>query len=181
MPAPLAIAGTLAALAALGWIVSQPSPRAGKYFTLDELTRSQKARDLGLSNAPDAAARANLQRLTAEVLDPLREALGRPLHVSSGYRSPAVNRAVGGVPGSHHQMGRAADVKADGVPAAELMRLAVELDLPFDTALLYEAKSHLHIDQRQGTRSQQRRRLYYQPAEGQAEQLLAPPRRDRLT
>lgn len=172
---PLAVVAVV-----LGVLAMSSTSRASRYFTFGEFSRSSEATRRGLSNEPDAAARANLQRLAVEVLDPLREAIGRPLKVTSGYRSPAVNKAVGGVPGSKHQQGRAADVKADGVPAAELMRLAVELDLPFDVAMIYEAKGHLHLDQRAGDAESQRRLLYYQPAQGKAEQLTAPPRRDSV-
>lgn len=177
MPVPVAV--PLVGLAALGWWLVSGS-KLSRYFAESEFTRSGEAARRGLDNTPDSAARANLARLATEVLDPLREALGKPIHVNSGYRSPAVNRAVGGVPGSAHQQGRAADVRAQGVPAAELLRLAVELDLPFDTAMLYEAKGHLHLDQRPGPASAQRRRMYWQPVEGPPEQLLAPPKRDSL-
>lgn len=80
------------------------------YFTLAELTRSATADRLGLDNTPDAACRRQLERLMRVVLNPAREALGMPVYVNSGYRSPAVNRAVGGVPNSYHLQGRAADL-----------------------------------------------------------------------
>lgn len=179
MPIPLTALG-LAALALLG-VAMTGSSRLSRHFMLSEFTRSGTASQRGLDNTPTASAKASLARLASEVLDPLRDAIGQPLRVSSGYRSAEVNRAVGGVPGSKHQQGRAADVYAEGIPAAELMRLAVELDLPFDVAMIYEAKGHLHLDQRPGTAAQQRRLLFYQPATGKAEQLTAPPRRDSVS
>ncbi|RQZ27301.1 peptidase M15 [Burkholderia sp. Bp9017] len=79
------------------------------HFTLDELIASDTARRRGIDNTPTAAVAANLRR-TAEALERVRELLGgRPVIITSGYRSPALNRAVGGVPNSAHQAGLAAD------------------------------------------------------------------------
>ena len=83
-----------------------------KYFTLQELTRSETARQRGLDNTPDAAAVENLQNLVTHILDPLRQLWGSPLYVNSGYRSPAVNAAVGGARNSQHLTGCAADITA---------------------------------------------------------------------
>lgn len=80
-----------------------------KHFTLEELTRSATADRLGLPNWPDADDLRRL-RATAEMLQRIRDTLGRPIIVTSGYRSPAVNRAVGGVTSSDHARGQAADI-----------------------------------------------------------------------
>lgn len=86
-----------------------------KYFTLQELTRSDTAERLGIDNTPDAAVVAHLEELTERLLDPLREAFGRPIIVTSGYRCPELNKAVGGSPTSAHLQGYAADlVPKDG-------------------------------------------------------------------
>ena len=82
------------------------------YFTLQELTRSQTARQRGLDNTPDAAAVENLQSLVTHILDPLRQLWGSPLYVNSGYRSPAVNAAVGGARNRQQLTGCAADIIA---------------------------------------------------------------------
>lgn len=90
-----------------------------------ELTRSESARKLGLDNTPSAEHAANLEMTVAQLLDPLREAWavrcanekwGTPaLNVTSGYRGPAVNKAVGGSATSAHCVGYAADlVPANG-------------------------------------------------------------------
>lgn len=90
-----------------------------------ELTRSTSARQLGLDNIPSAEHAANLEMTVAQLLDPLREAWavrcanekwGTPaLTVTSGYRSQAVNQAVGGSKTSAHCVGYAADlVPANG-------------------------------------------------------------------
>ena len=78
-------------------------------FSLDEFTLSQTAARLGLDNTPDAGSLRNLKRL-ADTLEQVRAALGElPILISSGYRSPALNRAVGGAANSAHLSGLAAD------------------------------------------------------------------------
>ena len=65
-----------------------------RHFTLQELTRSDTARRLGINNTPPASAIQALHALVNDVLDPLRDAWGGPIRVTSGYRCPALNRAV---------------------------------------------------------------------------------------
>lgn len=103
-----------------------------EFFTLHELSRSAAAARLHIDNTPTAEARDNLTALTENVLDPLRRAWGRPIHVNSGYRCAAVNRAVGGVPTSMHLSGHAADITT-GNPTdnRRLYQLAQDLDLPY--------------------------------------------------
>ena len=83
-----------------------------KYFTIEELTRSTTARQRGIDNTPSQQVIDNLTALVNNVLDPLRQAWGKPIHVNSGYRCPALNKAVGGVPHSQHMLGEAADITA---------------------------------------------------------------------
>ena len=66
-----------------------------KYFTIEELTRSTTARLRGIDNTPSQQVINNLIALVDNVLDPLREAWGKPIHVNSGYRCRALNKAVG--------------------------------------------------------------------------------------
>lgn len=79
------------------------------HFTLGELTRSSTAERLRLDNTPTPEALRALQT-TAEMLERIRTTLGRPIIVTSAYRSPAVNRAVGGATSSDHMAGQAADI-----------------------------------------------------------------------
>jgi uncharacterized protein YcbK (DUF882 family) len=102
-----------------------------RYFTLQELTRSQTARQRGLDNTPDAAVVENLQNLVTHILDPLRQLWGSPLYVNSGYRSQELNRAVGGAVKSFHLYGRAADIRAANLSDNNtLYALIKELRLP---------------------------------------------------
>lgn len=81
-----------------------------KYFTIEELTRSTVATARGIPNIPGENEREALEVLTLALLDPLRELWGKPIYVNSGYRSPALNKAVGGVANSQHMKGQAADI-----------------------------------------------------------------------
>lgn len=79
------------------------------HFTLAELTASETAERRGINNAPDPLAAKNLFRL-AELLEQVRALLGaKPIRISSGYRSVALNKAVGGASNSDHLIGMAAD------------------------------------------------------------------------
>lgn len=81
-----------------------------KYFTIKELCASFKATQLGIKNEPNKAALTNLESLVLNILDPLRAAWGGGIIVTSGYRSVALNKAVGGSPSSAHRYGLAADI-----------------------------------------------------------------------
>lgn len=79
-------------------------------FKLAEFTRSATALKYGIDNTPGYAEIANMAYLVAHVLQPAREAFGKPIVISSGYRCPALNSRVGGVSDSRHLLGMAADI-----------------------------------------------------------------------
>lgn len=94
-----------------------PKEKISKYFTLEELIRTSPANEaklkaLSLNNLPNAAVVTNLTTLAKVVLDPVREFIGGPLAVTSGYRSPKLNEIIGGAPASQHMVGCAVDVDA---------------------------------------------------------------------
>lgn len=112
-----------------------------KNFTLAELTASSTAQRLGLDNTPGADALQQLHR-TAQMLERTREHLGgRPIIVTSGYRSRQVNAAVGGVTSSDHAQGMAADVKvpAYGTPYEVAKALAQQINALGIGQLIYES------------------------------------------
>ena len=85
--------------------------RISEHFTWSEMQRSDTARRMGIDNTvPEGPARQAVILLVTRVLQPLRKAWGGPLVINSGYRSPELNEAVGGVPGSQHVRGEAADI-----------------------------------------------------------------------
>ena len=117
------------------------SKRPSTLFSLEELTTT----NTGLSNVPGTTARANLERLANQVLEPLRERFG-PILITSGYRSPAVNAAVGGVSNSDHLNGTAADLYAqDGTPATTLAAWLFDSSLPIEQVIVEWHTGHLHL------------------------------------
>ncbi|OOV40207.1 peptidase M15 [Leptospira kirschneri serovar Pomona] len=98
-----------------------------KNFSLAELTITQT----GLPNLPDERQIVNLKRLCETILEPLREAVGNPIQINSGFRSPAVNRKVKGSVTSQHMAGEAADICVSGMSTLEVVKMIVNLNLPF--------------------------------------------------
>ena len=80
-----------------------------KYFTLSEFINSTTAKRLGIDNTPTFEVVDNLNKL-ADYLDVIREKVGKPILISSGFRCPVLNKAVGGVSNSQHLKGLAADL-----------------------------------------------------------------------
>lgn len=81
-----------------------------KHFKLSEFTRSATASAKKIDNTPSLEVVSNLQQLCIHVLEPLREHFNCPITINSGYRSPILNKAVGGVKTSQHMTGEAADI-----------------------------------------------------------------------
>lgn len=83
--------------------------KIGKYFTIDELTHTSTS----LQNKPSQSEKNALKELVKNVLDPARENLAFPIKVNSGFRSIAVNNAIGGAKNSQHTKGEAADLDCE--------------------------------------------------------------------
>lgn len=86
-----------------------------KNFYLSEFTRSQTASRFRLNNTPSQEIINNLKLLVDRCLQPIRDHYNLPVIISSGYRSPAVNRAVGGSTKSQHMTGQAADFEISSI------------------------------------------------------------------
>ena len=116
------------------------------HFTLEELIASQNASRLGIDNYPGVAQIQNLKYL-AESLELVRDLLGHPIHVSSGFRSVELNAnpAVGGQKTSAHMDGLAADIEchAFGTPL-EICRAIAASEIPFDQ-IIREFDSWCHF------------------------------------
>ncbi|MCQ2246370.1 MAG: D-Ala-D-Ala carboxypeptidase family metallohydrolase [Bacteroidaceae bacterium] len=97
-----------------------------KNFKLEEFAKSETAQKRGIDNSIPAALIPNITALCENVLQPLRDAVGVPVKISSGYRCPALNKAVGGSANSQHMKGEAADIvipdKKTGLKWFEWMR-----------------------------------------------------------
>jgi zinc D-Ala-D-Ala carboxypeptidase len=114
-----------------------------EHFTQAELTISETAARRGINNTPDAKILANLKRL-AGVLEQVRSMVGKPVNVTSGYRSPAVNKAIGGAVNSAHMYGLAADINVNGWTPKQLAVLIRDSNLQFDQVIL-EYDNWVHI------------------------------------
>lgn len=84
--------------------------KLSKNFSLLEVTRSSTAKRIGIDNAPNKEHLNNIQALVRKIVQPLRDAIG-PIRISSGYRSPELNRAIGGSNKSQHCKGQALDLQ----------------------------------------------------------------------
>lgn len=114
-----------------------------RFFTLSELTASATAKTKGIDNTPTAQHKANLEALVNNVLDPLRTAYGKPIRVTSGYRSYDLNKTVGGSKTSQHALGMASDITGGSVfENIKLFQLVIDLDLPFDQ-LIFEKGNNI--------------------------------------
>ena len=109
-------------------------------FSLAELTVT----DRNMPNVPNEAEVASLRSLAEMILQPLRDALGKPVRVNSAFRSEAVNRAVGGTATSQHRLGQAADIHVPGMTSVEVAKKIVALGLPFDQ-VIEEFGSWVHV------------------------------------
>ena len=120
------------------------------YFTLKELTRSSAAEANKLDNTPDEQAEKNLNTLVDNVLDPLRELYGKPIRVTSGYRSPAVNRSVNGATSSQHALGEAADISVGSKEENKKLFNLIKDNLPYDQLINEYDYSWVHVSYRNG-------------------------------
>lgn len=121
-----------------------------KHFSYREFEKSETADRLDICNViVDVRVRNAIRALVLNVLEPLRLELGMPVHISSGYRCPELNREVGGTPDSQHVRGEAADIYVtfpdDGTRMAPLKvaRAIVKLNLPYDQLILYPTFVHV--------------------------------------
>lgn len=117
-----------------------------KHFTIAEFVSSKTADRLGIDNRCKTEHVTNITLLVTNVLDPLREAYGKPITINSGFRSPALNKRVGGAATSDHLKGMAADITG-GSPAENkrLFNLIQELKLPFKQLIDEKHFSWVHV------------------------------------
>jgi len=85
-----------------------------KNLTLAEVTRSESAKRKGISNQPTLVHLENFKKLAVNIFQPIRDHFDVPIHISSGYRSKALNSVIGGSSTSQHCQGEAIDIDMDG-------------------------------------------------------------------
>ena len=120
--------------------------RLSKNFTYEELTHSNVAERRGITNRPKTKEEEkkvieNLRNLCLEVLQPLRDYVGAPVHINSGYRCKALNLAVGGVKNSQHSRGEAADIRIASPKQGREWAAWIEDNCRFDQMLLERNKN----------------------------------------
>ena len=109
--------------------------RLTKNFTLSEFTKSQTAERKGIANSPNEVSVMAMEELCHCVLEPIRSAFAKPIHINSGYRSAALCEAIGSKSTSQHCDGEAADIEIYGVSNYELAKY-IEKNLNFDQLIL---------------------------------------------
>ena len=116
--------------------------KLSKNFTLEELIHSNTAERMGIDNVPkDEKVVENLRSLCLEVLQPLRDYVGAPVHINSGYRCPELNMTVGGVKNSQHCRGEAADIRIVSPKQGREWAAWIEDNCRFDQMLLERNKN----------------------------------------
>lgn len=116
-----------------------------RHFNYEEFEFSQKANELGIDNhIPSEKIRFSIRLLVLNLLEPLRKILQRPIIITSGYRSFALNKVIGGAKNSQHLIGEAADLHCeDALEVLTLAQVIIRHKLPFDQMILYGSFLHL--------------------------------------
>lgn len=116
-----------------------------KYFTIDELTKSATAEKYKIYNIPGAGEERNLYTLVDLILDPLREAWGKPIRLTCAFRSKKVNAKVGGHPDSHHIYGCAADIVCLAQDQDRMMAILMK-NPNVDLCQNYPDRNFIHVN-----------------------------------
>ena len=103
--------------------------------SLKELTKSESATRFGISNEPTEEALSNLQKLATHILQPVRDHFGKPLIITSGYRSPELCLKIGSTTTSQHTKGQAADFEIGGIANKDLSDW-IHQNLDYDQLIL---------------------------------------------
>ena len=126
--------------------------RLSKNFTLSEITKSNTAKRLGIENVPDKEHLNNMQVLVRDLIQPMRDALG-PIRISSGYRNPQLNRAIGGSTKSQHCKGEALDLqfwKQGEMCNKEIYDWVIKSGIEFDQMINEFDYAWIHISLKNG-------------------------------
>lgn len=122
-----------------------------KYFSIAEFLRSDAAEKYQVSNIPSdeelLTVLNNVNALVNSVLDPLRAMVGRPIIITSGYRSRQINELVGGSKTSQHLTGQAADFHVRGFTPQQMnvVYQTIQMLFDFDQLIFYPSKNIIHV------------------------------------
>ena len=127
-----------------------------KNFTLYEMVFSITAVNKKIDNTPSQEVIDNLKKLAVNVLQPVRDLYGKSVFVGSGYRSPALNAAVGGAKNSQHPEGKAADLGTESKEEnKKLFKLIMDSKIPFDQLIDEYGYSWVHVSYNEGKNRKQ--------------------------
>lgn len=122
-------------------------------FTISELIHSDTANRLKINNMPDINSLDCMLDLICDCLQPIRDKIKKPMIITSGYRCPALNKAVNGVSNSQHLKGQAVDFHINGMSIKDTIEFIVKTGVPFDQ--LIDERSWVHISYRKGNNRRQ--------------------------
>jgi hypothetical protein len=127
--------------------------KISEHLDLSELIRSESAKRNGISNMPTEEHIANFKLLAEKVFEPIRNNFRCPIHISSGYRSAALNKVIGGSLTSQHCKGEAIDIDMDGTPNGVTNKMVFDYikdNLEFDQLINEFDYSWVHVSYSEG-------------------------------
>ena len=133
-----------------------------EHLDLAEVTRSTDAKRRGISNEPTAEHIENFKIIAEKIFEPIRKHFGVPIFISSGYRSSALNKAIGGASSSQHLLGQALDLDMDGTSGGVTNKMVFEYiknNLDFDQLINEFNYSWVHVSY--NTKGKQRKQILY--------------------
>ena len=133
VPPPAQLAAVTKPVAALSSV--SPEMQLSEHFNLKEFTKSETAIRKRIDNTPNLEHANNLKMVCENILEPVRKHFGKPVRINSGYRGPALNKAVGGSAKSQHCNGEAVDFEIDGLPNPDLAKWVAQ-NCDFDQIIL---------------------------------------------
>lgn len=139
-----------------------PNKKLSPNFTLGELIASDTAKKKGIDNTPTLLAMVHLEELCVNLLQPIRDAWGKPIKVTSGYRCYRLNAILGGSPTSVHPLGWAVDIRPVSGSYEEFEKFVINFlmtsGIPFDQAIREKSgkSKWLHIGYKNGAGKQRK-------------------------
>lgn len=114
-------------------------------FTLKEFIESETATEKKIDNIPDFDEVFRLHDLIKNVVQPLRTLYGKPIEVKSGYRSPELNKAVGGATNSQHMEGNSVDISTGTKKGNKKLFELIRMYLKFDQVIDEKDYTWIHV------------------------------------
>lgn len=141
-----------------------------EHLSLIEVTRSEYAKRNGINNMPNAEHTENLIELARKIFEPIRVQLNKPIYISSGYRSKALNAAIGGSKTSQHTKGEALDIDQGNKKDNKEIFDFIKDNLDFDQLINEFDYDWIHVSY--NTSGKQRRSVLDAVKEGRATKYI---------